>query len=92
MLLKSIGSFINKRDMTTLGVFACLFAALLLFHMNVWRIIAVLALLIGYVSWADTKFLVTQHTFNWRNITAWVLPCLGLVWLVAWSARRLFGL
>jgi hypothetical protein len=98
---KRIGSITNKRDLTTLGVFACLFAALLLLHMNVWGIITVSALFIGYVSWADTKFLVSQHTFNSRNIAAWVLPvgmaifkvlsCLGLVWLVVWSARRLFG-
>jgi hypothetical protein len=101
MPLKSIGSFTNKRDLTTLGVFACLFAASLLFHMNAWGIIAVSALFIGYVSWAGTKFLVSQHTFNSRNITAWVLPvgmaiikvlfCLGLAWLVVWSAHHLFG-
>ena len=101
MALKNIGSFTNKRDLTTLGVFACLFAALLLFHMNVWVIIVISALFIGCLSWAATAFLVRQHTFNSRSITAWALPvgmaifkvlfCLGLVWSVVWSARRLFG-
>lgn len=101
MTLKSMGSFTNKRDLATLAVFAASFAALLAFHMNGWGIIAVSALFVGYISWAATKFLVRQHTFNGRSITAWALPvgmaifkvlfCLGLVWLVVWSARHLFG-
>jgi len=101
MALTNIGSFTSKRDLTNLGVFAVLFAALLLFRMNVWGILAISALFIGYLSWAATRFLVRQHTFNSRSITAWALPvgmaafkvllCLGLVWLVVWSARRLFG-
>jgi hypothetical protein len=101
MALKNTGSFTSKRDLATLGVFACSFAALLVFHTNVWGIIAVSVLFIGYFSWAATQFLVRQHTFNSRSITAWALPvgmavfkvlfCLGLVWLVMWSARRLFG-
>jgi hypothetical protein len=101
MALKNIGSFTSKRDLALLGVFACSFAALLLFRMNVWGIIVISALFIGCLSWAATAFLVRQHTFNSRSITAWALPvgmaifkvlvCLGLVWLVVWSARRLFG-
>ena len=98
----SMGSFTSKRDLATLGVFAGLFAALLLFHMNVWGIIVIAALFIGYLSWAGTAFLVSQHTYNGRSITAWALPvgmaifkvlgCFGLVWAVVWSGRRLFGL
>lgn len=101
MALNNIGSVTSKRDLAVLGVFACAFAALLLFHMNVWGIIAVSALFIGYSSWAATKFLVRQQTFSGRSITAWALPvgmaifkvllCLGLVWLVVWSIRHLFG-
>ena len=97
----SMGSFTSKRDLATLGVFAGLFAALLLFHMNGWGIIVIAALFIGYLSWAGTAFLVSQHTYNGRSITAWALPvgmaifkvlvCLGLVWLVVGSARHLFG-
>lgn len=102
MSLKSMGSFTSQRDLATLGVFICSFAALLLFHIEGWGIIAVSALFIGYLSWAATAFLVRQHTFNSRSITAWALPvgmaifkvllCLGLVWSVVWFARRLFGL
>ena len=101
MLLKNTGNFTNKRDLATLGVFACAFAALLLFHMNVWGIIVISALFVVYLSWATTAFLVKQHTFNGRSITAWALPvgmaifkvlvCLGLVWSVVWLVRRLFG-
>ena len=101
MALKNMGSFTSKRDLALLGVFACSFAALLLFHMNVWGIIAVSVLFIGYTSWEATKFLVRQQTFSGRSLTAWALPvgmaifkvlfCLGLVWSVVWFARRLFG-
>ena len=97
----SMGSFTSKRDLATLGVFAGSFAALLLLHMNGWGIIVIAALFIGYLSWAGTAFLVSQHTYNGRSITAWALPvgmaifkvlvCLGLVWLVVGSARHLFG-
>jgi hypothetical protein len=102
MPFKNIGSFTSKRDLAILGVLACTFAALLLFRVNAWGIIVISALFIVYLSWAATAFLVRQHTFNRRSITAWVLPvgmavfkvlfCLGLVWLVVWLARRLFGL
>ena len=101
MPLKSICSITSNRDLAVLGVFASSFAALLLFRMNVWGIIVIAVLFIGYLSWAATQFLVRQHTFNGRSITAWALPvgmavfkvlsCLGLVWLAVWSARRLFG-
>lgn len=101
MLLKGIGSYTNKRDLATLGVFAVAFAALLLFHMNGWGIIVISALFVGYLSWATTAFLVRQHNFSSRSMTAWALPvgmavfkvllCLGLVWSVVWFARRLFG-
>jgi hypothetical protein len=101
MALNNIGSITSKRDLAILGVFACSFAALLLFRMNVWGILVISALFVGYLSWAATQFLVRQHTFNSRSITAWALPvgmavfkvlfCLGLVWLVVWLARRLFG-
>ena len=96
-----IGSFTSKRDLAVLGVFAGSFAALLLFRMNIWGILVISALFIGYLSWAATQFLVRQHTFNSRSITAWALPvgmavfkvlfCLGLVWFVVWSVRHLFG-
>ena len=101
MSMKSIGSFTSKRDLATLGVFACSFAALLLFHMNAWGVFAVAGLFIVYLSWATTAFLVRQQSFSGRSITAWALPvamavfkvlaCLGLVWLVVWLIRRLFG-
>ena len=101
MALNGIGSFTNKRDLATLAVFAASFAALLAFHMGVWGLMIISALFVGYLSWATTAFLVRQSTFNTRSITAWAMPvamailkvlsCLGLVWLVVWSARRLFG-
>ncbi len=101
MALTNIGSITSKRDLAILGAFAGSFAALLLFQMNVWGIIVIAALFAGYLSWAATQFLVRQHTFNSRSITAWALPvgmavfkvllCLGIVWLVVWSVRRLFG-
>jgi len=101
MALTNIGSITSKRDLAILGVFAGSFAALLLFQMNVWGIIVIAALFAGYLSWAATQFLVRQHTFNGRSITAWALPvgmavfkvllCLGLVWLVVGCVRRLFG-
>ena len=101
MALKNIGSVTTKRDLTILGAFACSFAALLLFHMNVWGIIIISILFVGYLSWAETAFLVRQNTFDGRSITAWALPmgmaifkvllCLGLVSLVVWCARHLFG-
>ena len=101
MALTNIGSFTSKRDLAILGLFACSFAALLLFRMNVRGIIVITVLFIGYLSWGATRFLVRQHTFNSRSITAWALPvgmamfkvlsCLGLVWLVVRFAHRLFG-
>ena len=101
MVLKDISSFTSKRDLVTFGVFAASFAALLVWHMNVWGLMMISALFAGYLSWATTAFLVRQHTFNGRSITAWSLPvgmailkvmfCLGLVWLVVWLVRRLFG-
>jgi hypothetical protein len=101
MALANIGSFTSKRDLAILGVFAGSFAVLLLFRMNVWGILVISALFIGYLSWAATQFLVRQHTFNSSSLTAWVLPvgmaifkvlcCLGLVWLVVWCVRHLFG-
>jgi hypothetical protein len=101
MALTNIGSFTSKRDLAVLGVFAVSFAALLLFRLNVWGILVISALFAGYLSWAATRFLVRQQTFNSRNITAWALPvgmavfkvllCLGLVWLVVWSFRHLTG-
>jgi flagellar biosynthesis protein FlhB len=101
MALTNIGSITSKRDLAILGVFAVSFAALLLFQMNVWGVIVIAALFAGYLSWAATQFLVRQHTFNSRSITAWALPvgmavfkvllCLGLVWLVVGCIRRLFG-
>jgi len=101
MSLKSLSSFTSQRDLATLGVFAGTFAALLLFHMNVWGIVAIATLFVGYLSWAGTAFLVGQHTYSGRSISAWALPvgmaifkvlfCLGLVWLIVWSARHLFG-
>jgi hypothetical protein len=102
MSLKSMGSFTSQRDLATMGVFACLFAALLLFRIDGWGLIAVSVLFIGYLSWAATAFFVRQQTFNTRNITIWVLPvgmavfkvllCLGVVWSIVWFVRRLFGL
>jgi hypothetical protein len=101
MSLKSMGSFTNQRDLATLGVFACSFAALLLFHMSGWGILLVSALFTGYLSWASTAFLVSHHTYSGRSMTGWAVPvgmaifkvisCLGVVWLVVWAARRLFG-
>ncbi len=101
MALTNIGSITSKRDLAILGVFAGSFAVLLLFQMNVWGIIVIAALFAGYLSWAATQFLVRQHTFNSRSITAWALPvgmavfkvllCLGLVWLVVACVRRMFG-
>ena len=101
MVLTNIGSFTSKRDLAVLGVFAGSFAALLLFRMNVWGILVISALFICYLSWAATRFFVRQHAFNSRSITTWALPvgmavfkvllCLGMVWLVVWFVRRLFG-
>jgi len=101
MSLRSIRSFTSKRDLATLGAFAASFAALLAFRMNVWVIIAAFALFVGYSSWTSTAFLVSQQSFSGRSMTAWALPvgmavfkvliCLGLVWLVVWLARQLFG-
>jgi len=99
--LTNIGSFTSKRDLAVLGVFAGSFAALLLFRINVWGILVVAMLFIGYLSWAATRFFVRQQSFNSRSITAWALPvgmavfkvlfCLGLIWLVMWCVRRMFG-
>jgi hypothetical protein len=98
MSLKSMGSFTSQRDVVTLGVFAGSFAALLAFHMNNWVIVSIAILFTIYLSWGATAFLVGQYSFNGKTITAWVLPvgmaifkvlaCLGLVWLVGWSARH----
>ena len=101
MDLTNTGSFTSKRDLAVLGVLAISFAALLLFHANVWGILVISALFISYSSWAATRFFVRQHTFNSRSITAWALPvgmavfkvllCLGLVWLAVWFVRCLLG-
>ncbi|HTS16873.1 MAG TPA: hypothetical protein VMP11_04815 [Verrucomicrobiae bacterium] len=101
MALADIGSLTNKRDLAKLGVFAGSFAALLMFRVNVWGILLTSVLFMGYLSWAATQFLVRQHTFSNRTITAWALPvgvavfkvllCLGLVWMVVWSVRHLTG-
>jgi hypothetical protein len=100
MSIKSMGSFTSQRDLATLGVFASSFAVLLAFRMSNWVIVSISVLLTIYLSWGATAFLVGQHSFNGKTITAWVLPvgmavfkvlaCLGLVWLVVWSARYAF--
>lgn len=98
MALNKIGSFTSKRDLATLGIFACLYAVLFLLHAHAWVILAVSALFVGYHSRATTAFLVRQQSFSGKSITAWALPvgmagfkvlsCLGVVWLVVWLVRR----
>ena len=101
MALKSMGSFTSQRDLATLAVFACAFAALLVFRINGWSIVVSSALFMSYLSWAATAFLLRQQTFDSGSVTAWALPvgmaifkvllCLGLVWSVVWLVRRVFG-
>lgn len=102
MVIKSIISFVGKRELAALGILASAFAAFMAFHLNVWSFVAVSVLFIGYASWTASAFFVTQQNFSSRRITACALPvgiailqafvCLGLVWLIVWSVRHVFGL
>jgi hypothetical protein len=101
MVIKSIFGFIGKREAIALAILASAFAALLAFHLGVWTFIAVSVLFIGYASRTASAFFVTQQNFSGRKIAACAWPvgiaiaqalaCLGLVWLVVWSARHAFG-
>ena len=81
------------------GIIASSFVALILFHVNVWALLVVSVLFIAYISRTTSAFLVRQHQFRGKDITAWaraacmaaveVLVCLGLVWLILWFARHL---
>lgn len=100
MVIKSISSFIGKRELAAWGILASCFAALIALHMNVWVFIVVSVLFMGYVSWTATAFLVNRQDFSGRKVMAWALPvclamlqalvCLGLAALVLWVAHRLF--
>ena len=101
MAIKSIISFVGKRELAALGILASAFAAFMAFHLNVWGFIAVSVLFIGYASWTATAFLTTQQNFNRRTVAACAWPvgiamvqalfCLGLAWLTVWSVRHVFG-
>jgi len=100
-MVKSILSFVGKRQLAALGILASTFAALMAFHLSIWSFIAISVLFIVYASWTATAFLATQHNLNSRTITACALPvgiaivqalvCLGLVWVIVWAARHVFG-
>jgi len=100
-MVKNILGFIGKRELAALGILASAFVALMAFHLNVWSFIAVSALFIAYASWTATAFLATQHNLNRRSIAACAWPvgiaivqalaCFGLVWLIVWSVRHVFG-
>ena len=102
MVIKDIISFVGKRQLAALGILASVFAVLMAFHLSVWSFIAVSALFIGYASWTATAFLATQQNFSGRGVTACAWPvgiailqaavCFGLVWLIVWSVRHVFGL
>ena len=101
MVIKSIVGFVGKKELTALGVLAVIFAALLAFDLNVWSFVAVSVLFIVYASWTSTAYLATQQSFNRKTVATCALPvglatletlvCLGLVWLVVWAARLIFG-
>ena len=101
MVIKSLISFIGKKELAALGILASAFAAFMAFHLNAWSFVAVSVLFIGYVSWTASAFFVTQQNFSGRRITACAMPvciaviqtlvCLGLVWLIVGAARHVFG-
>ena len=102
MAIKSIiSNYVSKREWAALGILAAAFAAAMVFNLNIWSFIAVSVLFIGYASRTASGFFVTQHNFSGTRIAACALPvaiavaqtlaCLGLVWLVVWSARHAFG-
>lgn len=101
MSIKSLGSFTSQRDLATLGVFAGAFAGLLAFHRSTWIVVTIAVLFMIYLSWGATAFLVGQHSYNGKTITAWVLPvgmaifkvlaCLGLMWMAVWTVHHAFG-
>jgi hypothetical protein len=100
MVIKSITSFIGKRELAAWGILASCFVALIAFQMNVWGFVVVSMLFIGYISWTATAFLVNRQDFSRRKVMAWALPvclamlqalvCLGLAALILWVAHRLF--
>jgi hypothetical protein len=101
MAIKNIISFIGKRELTALAILAAAFAAFLAFDLNLWSFVAVSVLFVGYVSRTASAFFVTQHNYSGRRIAAYAMPvglaivqalvCLGLVWLIVWSVRHMFG-
>jgi hypothetical protein len=101
MAIKSIFGFIGKRELIALAILTSAFAIFLAFHLGVWTFVVVSVLFIGYASRTASTFFVTQQSFSGRRIAAFAWPvgfaviqtlaCLGLVGLVVWAARRLFG-
>ena len=100
-MAKGILSFVGGRQLVALGILACTFVALMAFHLSVWSFVAVSVLFIGYASWAATAFFASQQNLNSKTIAACAWPigvavlqalvCLGLVWLIVWSAHQVFG-
>ena|SRR5438093_1128517 len=101
MVIKTILSFVGKRELAALGILVSAFIVFMAFRLNVWSFVAVSVLFVGYASRTASAFFVTQQNFSGRRITACALPvamaivqafvCLGLVWTIVWSARHLFG-
>src|SRR2546426_8429279 len=101
MIMKAILSFVGKRELVALAILASAFASFIAFRLNAWSFIAVSVLFVGYASRTASAFFVTQQNFSGKRITACALPvgiaifqtfvCLGLAWMIVWSARHLFG-
>jgi hypothetical protein len=101
MPLKTITGFIGKRELIALGILAGAFAVFMTFQFHVWAYIAVALLFVGYASRTAAAFFMTQQNYSGRRIAAYAMPvglavtqalvCLGLVWLVVRSVRRLLG-
>jgi hypothetical protein len=101
MPINSIISFAGKKQWAALAVLACCFGAFMAFDLGVWYFVAGTALFVGYATWTATAFFASQGNFSGRRIAACALPvgiaivqalvCFGVVWVIAWAARQVFG-
>jgi hypothetical protein len=101
MEFSNIISFGGRRQWGALGILAAAFAALLAFDLNAWFFVAISVFFIGYICRSFSAGFISEHDYSGGRILAYLLPvgmavvqtlvCLGVVWLVFWSARPYFA-
>lgn len=95
----NIVSFGGKRQWVALGLLAAGFAAVLALDLKAWVLVAMSMLFVGYICRSFSAFFISEHDYSGGRIMAYLLPvgiavvqtlvCLGVVWLIVWSAKDL---